>query len=90
MKWGMCPSVGGLDVGSSSSLTALATAVAYLRKGDCDTALVVTVSCRYAHRHLLMMQVRALSPSQLIHERHSSASPSPGAHALARSVLLRR
>jgi hypothetical protein len=46
-----------LGSGDACSLAALSTAVAYLRKGDCDTALVVTVSMRYAHRHLLMLQV---------------------------------
>jgi acyl transferase domain-containing protein len=46
-----------IDTACSSTLTALATAVAFLRKGDCDTALVVTASLRFTHRHLLMMQV---------------------------------
>jgi acyl transferase domain-containing protein len=46
-----------IETACSSSLTALAAAVSFLRKGDCDMALVVTASVRYAHRHLLMMQV---------------------------------
>lgn len=46
-----------IDTACSSTLSALATAVAFLRKGDCDTALVVTASVRSVHRYLLVMQV---------------------------------
>jgi acyl transferase domain-containing protein len=53
-----------MDTACSGSLTALSTAAAYLRKGDCDTALVVTVSVRYVHRHILALQVRRRVPDR--------------------------
>lgn len=49
-----------MDTACSGSLTALSTAAAYLRRGDCDTALVLTVSVGY----VLALQVCPLLADQ--------------------------